>query len=377
MSNSYDVMSKNNDSLSKYYQFLNERIQTRIDESHNRPVNSYEIKIYKIKIIDDLFKIPKISEFNYPLRYSLNCKQLDKILSFYSLKKSGNKSDKIYRIYFYLYYSYNAIKIQKLYKGFFQRRLNKLKGPALLNRYKCHNKEDFANCDLIEELSYDQFISYNDNDGFIYGFDIMSIYNLFLTDNINLIKEPIFHNEKKTTTQNPYNRKLFTIDFQQSVYNIIKYSKINKRKINLDYNVERVPIEQEIKFRTVALFNTIDNLGNYTNYMWFYNLNSIKLVKFMRELLDIWNYRAQLSMETKRAILPPDGGLYIQPDLIRIHNIDLLRENILIIIEKLVNCGIDRDYQSLGAYYILTALTIVSNEAAESLPWLYDSVVHN
>jgi hypothetical protein len=44
------------------------------------------------------------------------------------------------------------------------------------------------------------------------------------------------------------------------------------------------------------------------------------------------------------------------------------------IMEKLVNCGIDRDSKSLGAYYVLGALTLVNTEAATSLPWLFQSV---
>ena len=32
--------------------------------------------------------------------------------------------------------------------------------------------------------------------------------------------------------------------------------------------------------------------------------------------------------------------------------------------------------RSLGAYYVLAGLTLVNNEAAEAMPWLYHSVVH-
>lgn len=42
--------------------------------------------------------------------------------------------------------------------------------------------------------------------------------------------------------------------------------------------------------------------------------------------------------------------------------------------EKFVNSGIDKDSKTLGAYYVLGALTLVSTEASTSLPWLYQSV---
>ena len=53
-----------------------------------------------------------------------------------------------------------------------------------------------------------------------------------------------------------------------------------------------------------------------------------------------------------------------------------MQKIILESLEKLVNDGINQDYKSLGAYYILAALTIVNPQAAESLPWLYQSVAH-
>jgi hypothetical protein len=43
-------------------------------------------------------------------------------------------------------------------------------------------------------------------------------------------------------------------------------------------------------------------------------------------------------------------------------------------LEKIVNTGVDRDSKSLGAYYVLSALTLVNTEAATSLPWLFQSV---
>ena len=40
-------------------------------------------------------------------------------------------------------------------------------------------------------------------------------------------------------------------------------------------------------------------------------------------------------------------------------------------------CSEDKDSRTLGANYILGALTIVSQSAANSLPWLYSSFMPN
>ncbi len=50
---------------------------------------------------------------------------------------------------------------------------------------------------------------------------------------------------------------------------------------------------------------------------------------------------------------------------------------ILLVMNNLVVRGIDRDSKALGALYILTALTLVSKEAAESRPELYESAAYN
>ena len=47
----------------------------------------------------------------------------------------------------------------------------------------------------------------------------------------------------------------------------------------------------------------------------------------------------------------------------------------LTIMEKLVCSGIHNDSRNLGANYVLCALTLVSADAALSLPWLFQSVL--
>ena len=96
----------------------------------------------------------------------------------------------------------------------------------------------------------------------------------------------------------------------------------------------------------------------------------------MRELIDIWTYRAELSVETKRAICPPTGYPFINLSINYIvteENLENVKKNILDCLEKMVNTGIDRDSKSLGAYYILGALTLVNSNAASAIPWLYQS----
>ena len=44
----------------------------------------------------------------------------------------------------------------------------------------------------LKDIKYNQFFSFKDNDNFIYGFEISSIYNLFIKVENEEIKQNIF-----------------------------------------------------------------------------------------------------------------------------------------------------------------------------------------
>lgn len=54
----------------------------------------------------------------------------------------------------------------------------------------------------------------------------------------------------------------------------------------------------------------------------------------------------------------------------------LIRFNVQII-ENLVKSAVDIDNKTLGSFYVLTALTLVSQPAREAMPWLYEAGVYN
>ena len=51
-------------------------------------------------------------------------------------------------------------------------------------------------------------------------------------------------------------------------------------------------MKDEIRFKTIDIFQKMDELGNYTNINWFLNLSANSTYRFIRELQDIWEYRA-------------------------------------------------------------------------------------
>ena len=80
-----------------------------------------------------------------------------------------------------------------------------------------------------------------------------------------------------------------------------------------------------------------------------------------------------------REIVPPHGNPFVGMNLhlAQTQDNDHLRKQAIKIIEYLVKSGHTQETRSLGAYYVLAALTLVSDEARNSLPWLYQSVAYN
>jgi hypothetical protein len=321
------------------------------------------------KISDDNIIIPTIKNYDDIVIYNYNLTQLKIIAKNYKIKVSGNKNELINRIYSYLYLSSFIIKIQKVFRGKIVNKYKQLHGPAALNRKMCTNTNDFFTMEPVEEINFHQFLSYKDADGFIYGFDIISLHNLCLkSTDIESIR-------------NPYNRNIIPSTFIKNIKSIIRLSNIIKIHVNLHYEDDTINISSEkaIELRALGLFQNIDALGNYSNCSWFLSLNRTQLVKFVRELCDIWNYRSQITNETRRGICPPNGDpfrnlniQYLQNE-ININNVKIV---ILEVLEKLVNSGVDNDSKALGSYYVLGALTIVNENAATSLPWLFESFSH-
>lgn len=330
------------------------------------------------------------------------------------LHVSGTKPVLIERIQRFFQDSVLVIKIQKHIRGYFVRMSFRLRGPAFKNRSICVNDTDFYTMDPLAEIPYKDFYSYMDDSKFIYGFDIHSIYSLYM---------------QKGRIQNPYNREKISTERisemlklkrildiiypkprVQATVSRIPNSLLQNQQISVHSNVtnsivnERItplvtitPIpsrfpnhvdslgELELRMRAIRarpiqsriieVFMEIDQLGHYTSVEWFNHLDKREYYHFVKEIYNIWRYRAQLSNETKRRICIFDPFSHINGHMTYTElTTDILKEHSLRIIENLVYAGVDNDHRNLGAFHILTALTYVSIPARTSMPWLYESV---
>lgn len=330
-------------------------------------INSQEIKnevIKKPKKKED-FIIPTKDNYSMLLSYNYTIKQLKEIATHHKIKinSSSAKAEIVAKIYNYFKHYDNAVVIQRAWRCYLRRQYNKLHGPARFNRKICVNETDFFTMDEIKDIPYNQFFSFQDEDQMIYGFDMLSIYTLF-------------HKGLDPKTTNPYNRNVLSKNIKKNVLKLMWFSRLFKEDINV--NLEEAEIElQTINGRALTLFHDMDILGNYTNANWFLSLNRGSLVRFIVDLNDIWTYRANLSETVKREICPNHRDLFRMMYMIdlRVVALPIVQDVALTIMEMLVRDGINRDSQCLGANFVLCALTLVNSEAANALPWLFQSVL--
>lgn len=322
-----------------------------------------------IKVTEENMIIPETNNYNLLFTHNYNLTQLKSIAKKHKLKQQGNKDQLISRIFCFLKLSSYIIKIQKFSRGIIQRKYNSLHGPAFFKRELCTNSNDFFTMEELKEIPFTQFFSYKDKDDFIYGFDIISLHNL------------ITKTEKKKEPLNPYNRNVIPKSVMKNMKTLMRMSKLLRFDIDIVIKdvYDEIQPQKSLELRTLDVFQKIDSLGNYSDPTWFSSLQKPQLLKFIRELVDIWNYRAQLSIETKRLICPPTGDPFRNLNLMGLtleYDTNKIKMDIIYALEKMVNSGNDSDSQSLGAYYVLGALTLVNYNAANSLPWLYQSVAH-
>ena len=352
-----------------------------IDEKFVNEVKTYkenkksrgDKEINNKKSINNSGYIPKFCEYDSFLTKKLKVSDLVFIQSHYKIKskKRKRKQEMIDDIFNFLRQGTFCTKIQKVYRGHLIRKLHMLHGPALYDTSTCINDSDFFSLEELSDINFQELISFEDpSDGKIYGFKVNSLYKLYYSSI-----------QKKQDALNPYTRNKFPNELRLKLMELMRISKIYNLKVISDEDLKPLKLTKKQRFeqRVTNIFNTIDSLGNYTQVSWFFEMNTnVKHVRFIRELYDIWSYRAQLTQSVKNNIcnfMDPFNGINLNNTLSIPY--DILSNISLTLIEKFVNNGINEESRSLGCYYILTALTLVSPSAAQALPWLYDSVAIN
>ena len=373
------------------------------------------------------------NNFDFKVVYlKIMCGKIQREYEYKKMKTTGTKVEMKQNIYNFYNQTFHSIKIQLKFKSHLRRKMIMLRGPALKNREICINETDFYTLDPVREIPDAQFYSYEEMCGekaCCYGFDIASICNLILNDNGVDSVANLNHRLVWTASSNPYNRSIIPPNITRDILKIIKLDRLlnnkdkknenknknknSKNKNNNNWNENGVngniilengggggsgsgsgnividlpqdvlTPQQRYRQNVLHLFQNINLLGHYSDPDWFLHLTYQEHITFLRELMDIWNYRAELSYNARASVYPPYGNpfphhitgwlthqFYSYLTLETIVNINMT------IIERLTTTAMQESDRCLGANFVLCALTLVSIPAREALPWLYQSVMY-
>ena len=254
----------------------------------------------------------------------------------------------------YIYYSKHInhiIKLQSNIRTLYIKKINLLKGPALFKKHLSINDSDFYSCENIKDIHYNYLISYEDIDKKIYTFDIRSLY-ILISNNQN----------------NPYNRNIIPNCIKYNIEFLIKHLK--KNNIDIYYPNDNLTEEQLFNNKVINIFQKIDNFNYNTNINWFTKLDINKLKQYWILLEDIWNWRANLTKQEQYKI-KQDKLIFTNFKYINnINNLRKLQNYILDDIDILISNGITNSDTANGVLYVLIALSNISIECGNSMPWL-------
>jgi hypothetical protein len=299
---------------------------------------------------------------------TLKLPDLKKCAKDLSIKVSGNKAEIKTRIENQIRYIFSAIKIQKTFRRHIVLEWMKLKGT----RENCVNDTDFYTLEPLDEIPYLYFIKYVDvSHNVNYGFDIKSLCTLAT---------------KNKKFENPYNRENLKTPFGAKMVKAVKLTNIlfpgNDLMMDIAnvyestmprpaetfsaffQNLDQLSLEQRI----TNLFIQIDNLGNYTNKEWLTQLTEDRRYYLVVKINQLWN---KISSVVRQQICP-----HISPfstGFFGISPAHISTEMVVKMAEVLVHSGIDNEHKQLGAMYFLSGLTLVSANARNQMPWLYEN----
>ena len=235
-------------------------------------------------------------------------------------------------------------------------------GPAANDRDLATNQTELYSLDSVGEIPSLYFISLADERKCIWAFDIRSIVHTMASG---------------AASHNPYTRDLYTEKAKNSIHNRIEW--LRKRKYHvLHVNTDIFTPAQMWNHKVLDIFLKIEALGYYVSCDWYKSFGLQSHINFYRKLFYLWEWRLGLSRAQKEAVVPgystePNQLFRFDPTEIPPKSHHWWERNNLALVEKFITSAVDKERAKMGAMYVLMAITHVSSDAAEALPWLVDN----
>jgi hypothetical protein len=294
--------------------------------------------------------------------------QLKAIASEYGLRRGGTKAVLRQRLHAYMVRSWHAARIQAWVRGWLFRRYLAVKGlDGAYRPRKVANEVELHSLDPVEEINIDSLFNIPNEGGIATLYDIESLKRH--------IRNQI---ERHCEPTDPYTNMPFKGDVSGRMQEEQRLAVLlGRRTADSTDSSGRVSIaimgmgaQQSFQASVVNVCAQLDSLGHISDPEWFLGLSSQQWRRLCVEMADIWSYRAGLTPRMRQRV---GGGTWP----IAIPSLDWavseIRSRALFQVERLVFRGDSEESRALGAYYVLIALTMVSDRAAEALPCLHQA----
>ena len=317
----------------------------------------------------------------------LSLTHLKRLCTAHGLKRFGTRPVLCERVRSFCLKKFSISKLQRVMRGHIARTYVYHFVDNYVGRgEESVNDTDFYTMDDFKDVPHYQMFRFKDErDGMTYQFNMASFFKLmkttFTQKSLSLAASGHYCGEIPAEMTNPYTRSPISRDMVRHFFMKLRYSRMMRHPVCVEIkDDEALTPAQLTEMHVVELFQDINKMGNYADSSWFSNLKHPQHIRFLQELYDIWSYRAELTQQTRNQICPPYGHLFSTPNNIavmqdiRSASFQSVLDINLGVVDRLIRSGLSDDDRSLGALYVLSALTIVSPGAREAMPWLYQSV---
>jgi len=243
--------------------------------------------------------------------------------------------------------------------------LYKNHGPLIHCPTLSQNDTEVYSMEPLADIPKLYFFSYGDSKKCLWTFDIRSLSHIL--------------SEGQHPT-NPYTREPLPPRTLQKLRD--RLMSLRRRKYPILYlQGDSLTPEQEWNQRVLDVFMKLEALGYLSACSWFHNLTLEEHLSFYRMMFQLWNWRVGLSHQEREAIVPSHAKaaaklFRIHPDAIAAtnHTQRWWQKTNLFLIQCFITRAEEKEKQKLGALYVMMGLVHVSEEAAETYPWIVETL---
>ena len=147
-----------------------------------------------------------------------------------------------------------------------------------------------------------------------------------------------------------------TQECENSIYSIASSNEKKKLSVEIEDTIIQT-LEDKVKHKLIDVSVNMSQCGFQFHKEWVSHLDIPRLIKLFCLLEDMWNYRAELTREMKRRIIPPTGIVFNYPVglLKRLRKKEEILNILLDDILKFEN-SLEEGNRKLGYIYLLICL---------------------